>query len=409
MIENHSHKTMGPNRHIFSRILVTVLFLTFLFPFHYPTQMLRAEATEESATKATSHIQIEGKTIWSGEVPEEGLYPLTPLAWALGYFVQEIPSEPDSLIYITKPGELSDNPADGLIIVNSNPADHGFHFAHIYQLTSRMDGTKEIPPNLTAPYLVELAAQGVPMNIIAPTLMEGTKAFERNPVLKDGELYLAAEDLAPIVHDGAYEEEGTTINFTSVSFGNYVHEVWQPGHYTNDDYERALQASDDEAPYPPLYAPVEDPELLADRLTVFANLSRAEGLTKPTTTEEYLAAAAQLIANDYATQELEAPKDVAIEDVLQSIEDVFGFYVLPDDLSSLPAMIELPEGFAAERVYADRVENSGTGNYERTVIYTNPVKGQQEEAIVEVEVAFDFETFERSNRLILKEIKVITE
>ncbi len=154
---------------------------------------------------------------------------------------------------------------------------------------------------------------------------------------------------------------------------------------------------------------MEDPELLADRLTVFANLSRGEGLTKPTTTEEYLAAAAQLIANDYATQGLEAPKEVSIEDVLQSIEEVFGFYVLPDDLSSLPAMVELPEGFAAERVYADRVENSGTGNYERTVTYINPVKGQREEAIVEVEVTFDFETFERSNRLILKEIKVITE
>lgn len=184
-------------------LLVSLLLLTYMLP--NPTHVIRAEATEESeSTKPTAQIQIEGKTIWSGEVPEEGLFPLTPLAWALGFYVQELPQDPDGLIYITKPGELSDYPKDGLVIVNSNPADHGFHFAHIYQLTTRMDGNEEIPPNLTAPYLVELAAQGVPMDIVASTLMEGTKTFEREPILEEGELYLAAEDLAPISHDGDF-------------------------------------------------------------------------------------------------------------------------------------------------------------------------------------------------------------
>lgn len=196
-----------------------------------------------------------------------------------------------------------------------------------------------------------------------------------------------------------------------MSYGNYVHEAWQPGSYTNEEYEKALQAtdSDDDAPYPPLYAPMEDPELLVDKLTVYANLSRGEGLANPTTPEEYLAVAAQAIANDYVTQDLEVPQEVSLEEAVHVVEDLFGFYVLPVDLSALPATVELPEGFAAEPVTADNVENTGESNYERLVTYTNPVNGQQEVAHVEVEVAFDFEEIDRYNRLILKGITVVSE
>lgn len=357
------------------RPLTLILAILIAFTIFPNPQPLRAEdvqdapppTEEELPTQDT--VVLNGVEIWSGEVPQDSFVPLTPIAWALGYYIQEKPTG-EFQIYIVAPGELSDNPLDDTVFITMDP--------------SYLDA-------YGAPAVIELGEGFYKDFEIVP--------FHAPPVLQDGELYLDVNDVLTIF-EAEITIEDRVINIESKDFNSYIGEHWIPQGYTLDQWIEVQEYYRDEegVPIATFYEPINNPEILYTKLSDFATLTQGEGLEKPETIEDKLNTVAQVVANSDPESGI---TEIDMEELLIHTDFFFG----PGnyDLDELPETWPIPESKAKIEIHDAEYETEDNLNY--TITYVNPANGATETA--NVHIAINWRSDFRPVFLAFDEITVI--
>lgn len=325
--------------------------------------------TEAASTNDT--VLLNGVEIWSGEVPEENYIPLTPIAWALGYYIQEKPTG-EAQIHLVALGELSDSPLDNMIFITTDPA--------------------QLEP-YDAPAVMILGEGFLRENQRVP--------FQAPPILQGGELYVGLDDILTIF-EAEITIENRVIAVESEDFNLYTASQWIPQEYTFDQWaELQMNYRDDQGVrIVSLTEPIYNPDMLAANVIEYATLTQGEGLAKPETIEEKLGIAAQVVANNDPES---AGTEIAIEDLLTQVDFFFGLDRY--DLEELPETWTLPE--AQEQVDVEVLGYEAIDDLNYTVTYVHTATGVTE--VASVHPAINWKSDVREVFLALDEISVVTE
>lgn len=358
-----------------SRCLVLVLLFTTALLISF--QPLLVEATERGQEKAAivnegtpteDTLLFNGVQVWSGRVPQEQYIPLTPIAWALGYYIQGSPTG-NYHIELQTPGQLPDNPPYNTIFITMDPAAFEPFGPAIVVLDKGYLRGYEVEP------------------------------FQIPPILLDGELYLHVDEVLAIF-DADISIENRVISFESMQYNPYYSEAWIPQEYTFEQWQASLTLNVDERGHrlETLYEPIHNTDLLSAKISEYATLTQGEGLKKPETIEDKLDITAQFIANSNPNS---VRTEIGIDELLTQVDLYFGSdnYNVDDLAEKWP----LPE--PQKRVEVRDIEYGFIDDINLRVSYVNPTNKALEVAYVHI--AINWKSDQREVFLALDEITVI--
>lgn len=327
------------------------------------------QGAQETSTKDV--VILNGLAIWTGEIPQDEFIPLTPVAWALGYYIQ-VKSPDESYVHVLKQGELPETPVDNYIFITTDPGN-------------------------LEPYDSPITV------VLGQGYIRGFKpvATETVPILQEGELYLSVDDMLD-TFDSEITIDGRVITMTSADFNPKSSSEWTPRGYSFDEWFELVEMHRDEEGMrrETFYEPITNTELFYARLSEFATLSEGQGLAKPVTVEQKLNLAAQVVANSDPESGF---TEISISELIRSADQFFG--PANYDLSVLPETWPMPD--AKELVAIQDAEYVTDDNLNYAITYVNPVTGMTEVAYADLSI--NSKSLTRPVTLALDEIVVVSE